>query len=155
MPDSTENSKQMVGDQPTEKDELGFTPYVIAMAEFLTNKDTKPPLTISIEGEWGSGKSSFMKQLEAEVKSKSKELHEENLRKIKQKDKFFIFFKLKYWKLRFKQETQTVWFNAWRHEKFESIWASFALSFLDKLSNNRNFLNNSLNAFKLSIIRLN
>ena len=89
MPDSTENSKQSItlGDQPTTDDELGFTPYVIAMAEFLTHKDTKPPLTISIEGEWGSGKSSFMKQLESEVKKKSKELDREESKKVLQKIK--------------------------------------------------------------------
>ncbi len=146
MPDSTENSKQIitVGDQPTTKDELGFTPYVIAMAEFLTHKDTKPPLTISIEGEWGSGKSSFMKQLESEVKRKSKELDKEDLKKVWQKikDDRIIFSDVsdiyELFRLKFKQETQTVWFNAWRHEKSESLWATFALSFLEQLSKNRN-----------------
>ncbi|NEQ40689.1 MAG: hypothetical protein F6K40_32480 [Okeania sp. SIO3I5] len=156
MPESTENSKQIItlGDQPTTKDELGFTPYVIAMGEFLTDKNTKPPLTISIEGEWGSGKSSFMKQLETEVKRKSKELDQEDLKKIIQKDKFFIF-KFKFWKLIFKQKTQTIWFNAWRHEKSESLWASFALSFLEQLSNNRNCVINIYHALKLSISRFN
>ncbi|GGA49709.1 P-loop NTPase fold protein [Okeania sp. KiyG1] len=134
---STENSKQIItlGDQPTTNDELGFAPYVIAMAEFLTDKDTKPPLTISIEGEWGSGKSSFMKQLEVEVKNKSKELDKEDLKKVWQKIKKdrIIFSDVsdicEYFRLKFKQETQTVEFNAWRHEKSESLWATFALSF--------------------------
>ncbi|MDJ0518515.1 MAG: GUN4 domain-containing protein [Trichodesmium sp. MO_231.B1] len=146
MPESTENSKQSItlGDQPTTKDELGFTPYVIAMAEFLTHQETKPPLTISIEGEWGSGKSSFMRQLETEVKRKSKELDKEDLKKVWQKikDDRIIFSDLsdiyELLRLKFKQETQTVWFNAWRHEKSESLWATFALSFLEQLSNNRN-----------------
>ncbi|NEP85455.1 MAG: hypothetical protein F6K18_00670 [Okeania sp. SIO2C2] len=146
MPDSTENSKQSpaLGDQPTTKDELGFTPYVIAMAEFLTHQDTKPPLTISIEGEWGSGKSSFMKQLESEVKKKSKELDKEELKKVGQRIKKdrIIFSDVsdiyELFRLKLKQETQTVWFNAWRHEKSESLWATFALSFLEQLSKNRN-----------------
>ncbi|MGD1714200.1 GUN4 domain-containing protein [Dapis sp. BLCC M172] len=146
MSESTENSKQIitVGDQPTTNDELGFTPYVIAMAEFLTHKDTKPPLTISIEGEWGSGKSSFMKQLETEVKKKSKELDKEDLKKVWQKIKKdrIIFSDVsdiyEFFRLRLKQETQTVWFNAWRHDKSESLWATFALSFLEQLSKNRN-----------------
>jgi len=59
-----------VGDQPTLVDALGFKPYVDAIANFLMNEVTKPPLTLSIEGEWGSGKSSFMLQLEKELREK-------------------------------------------------------------------------------------
>jgi hypothetical protein len=36
---------------------------VAGIAAFLESKITQPPLVISIEGEWGSGKSSFMRQL--------------------------------------------------------------------------------------------
>ncbi len=53
-----------VGDQPSREDSLGFEPYVRAVADFLTNPLTVPPLTISIEGDWGAGKSSFMAQLQ-------------------------------------------------------------------------------------------
>ncbi|HEV7643156.1 MAG TPA: P-loop NTPase fold protein [Pyrinomonadaceae bacterium] len=57
-----------VGDQPTADDKLGFKPYVEAIAKFLMDPKTKGPLTMSIEGEWGSGKSSFMLQTEEELK---------------------------------------------------------------------------------------
>jgi predicted KAP-like P-loop ATPase len=50
-------ARASVNDQATEEDSLGFEPYVTAIAEFLTNPVTQPPLTLSIEGEWGSGKS--------------------------------------------------------------------------------------------------
>lgn len=50
-------------DLPAVVDHLGFKPYISALERFLTNHDSRGPLTISIEGEWGSGKSSFMKQL--------------------------------------------------------------------------------------------
>ena len=85
MPESRDKSEKyiVVSDQPTTKDSLGFTPYAIAIADFLTSPDTKPPLTLSIEGKWGSGKSSFMKQLESEIVRKSKEVEEKPL-------KFFI-----------------------------------------------------------------
>lgn len=53
-----------VCDQPAAEDTLGFEPYVKAVAHFLTHPQTKAPLTLSVEGEWGSGKSSFMVQLE-------------------------------------------------------------------------------------------
>src|SRR5262245_1249068 len=52
-----------LGDQPSDDDTLGFTPYVDAVAAFLLNEGTQPPLTMSIEGPWGSGKTSFMRQL--------------------------------------------------------------------------------------------
>lgn len=57
----------VLGDQPAgtpEDDKLGFTTYVNAVAKFLTDSSTKIPLTLSIEGLWGSGKSSFMLQLQ-------------------------------------------------------------------------------------------
>lgn len=52
-----------VGDRPELEDTLGFERYVQALKRFITHKNTKPPLTISIEGDWGVGKSSFMRQL--------------------------------------------------------------------------------------------
>ena len=65
-------SAASVSDRVAEKDSLGFQPYVSAIAEFLTNDKTKPPLTLSIEGEWGSGKSSFMKQLQQKLEERDK-----------------------------------------------------------------------------------
>ncbi|MGB3507883.1 MAG: P-loop NTPase fold protein [Microcoleaceae cyanobacterium] len=159
MAESRDKSNKIItiGDQPATKDELGFTPYVIAIAEFLTHNDTKPPLTISIEGEWGSGKSSFMKQLDAEIKNKSKELDREDSKKIWQKikqDGWSADFSdiYKFLRLKLKQETQTVWFNAWRHEKSESLWATFALSFLEQLSKNRNFLDFLYNSWSQCLL---
>ena len=58
-----------VSDQPEKIDLLGFKPYTTAIANFLSNENTKPPLTISVEGEWGSGKTSFMLQLEEKLKA--------------------------------------------------------------------------------------
>jgi len=57
-----------VADEASEVDSLGFAPYVSAVAEFLRHPETPAPLTMSIEGPWGSGKSSFMRQLEAQLK---------------------------------------------------------------------------------------
>ena len=90
-----------LNDQVTADDALGFKPYVEAIAEFLLSEQTKPPLTLSIEGEWGSGKSSFMKRLKAYLEEKG---------------------------------GRTVWFNAWRHDQAEQVWAAFALSFIEQIS---------------------
>lgn len=49
-------------------DRLGFQPLVDALRRFLDNRNTKPPMVMSVNGPWGSGKSSFMKILSNELK---------------------------------------------------------------------------------------
>jgi hypothetical protein len=83
-------------DAPTPVDTLGFEPYVESIARFLESPTTMPPLTISVEGEWGSGKSSFMLQLKNRLCATEK-------------------------------NRVAVEFNAWRHDKNDSLWAAFAL----------------------------
>lgn len=64
-------ANHMVGDQPAgfaTEDRLGFRPYVTAVAAFLTDPSTEVPLTLSVEGLWGTGKSSFMLQLQEALK---------------------------------------------------------------------------------------
>ena len=178
--ESTQNNIT-IGDRPAVKDTLGFQPYVIAIAEFLTHPDTKPPLTISIEGAWGRGKSSFMKQLEAEILQKYKDSKAEQFkqigRKLDLKRDFYakplalrililLGFKTKFWfqkfflqfKFKFQQKPQIVWFNAWRHDEAESLWAAFALSFLEQISTNHrisDILPNLVGSLKLFWHRLN
>jgi hypothetical protein len=90
-----------VNDVPSHTDRLGFSPYVRAVAAFLTDSATKPPLTLSVEGQWGAGKSSFMNQLQQTLN---------------------------------KAGHRTISFNAWRHDKSESLWAAFALQFIATLT---------------------
>ncbi|MFN6272616.1 MAG: SUMF1/EgtB/PvdO family nonheme iron enzyme [Microcystis sp.] len=123
FPESIRNTS--VSDQATNNDALGFEPYVIAIAEFLLHEQTQPPLTLSVEGEWGSGKSSFMKMLEEYLRKKG---------------------------------GRTVWFNAWRHDKAESVWAAFALSFIKQISTPKNWRylpRIILGYFKLQLLRFN
>ncbi|MCE2662777.1 MAG: SUMF1/EgtB/PvdO family nonheme iron enzyme [Microcystis sp. M53603_WE2] len=123
FPESIRNTS--VSDQATNNDALGFEPYVIAIAEFLLHQQTQPPLTLSVEGEWGSGKSSFMKMLEEYLREKG---------------------------------GRTVWFNAWRHDKAESVWAAFALSFIKQISTPKNWRDLPriiLGHFKLQLLRFN
>lgn len=123
FPESIRNTS--VSDQATNNDALGFEPYVIAIAEFLLHEQTQPPLTLSVEGEWGSGKSSFMKMLEEYLRKKG---------------------------------GRTVWFNAWRHDKAESVWAAFALSFIKQISTPKNWRDLPriiLGYFKLQLLRFN
>ena len=196
-----------VSDQAASKDSLGFDPYVIAIADFLTESETKPPLTLSVEGAWGSGKSSFMKQLEQEIyrkseekiRSKLREKRQEYVNKLRSPDikfweplkkqwkesaknldklrdeefkpinfvkiliNFLIYFSIplivfsfgllviirilvNFWKIVetykvvFPPKPRVIWFNAWRHDKADALWAAFALTFLEEISKQRNFL---------------
>lgn len=115
-----------VGDQATADDRLGFTPYVEAIARFLTSKATKPPLTISIEGEWGSGKSSFLLQLERAIGGV--------------RIRTPLSRRLPRWAgglgsaaVTRKHTALSVRFNAWRHDKQDALWAAFALAFVKSL----------------------
>lgn len=86
------------GNRTADKDKLGFKPYVEVVARFLTHEKTELPLTLSVEGEWGSGKSSFLLQLKNEI---------ERIYKDKGKEKAFI-----------------VEFDPWRHDKDEALFVA-------------------------------
>lgn len=140
-----------VSDQPSAIDTLGFGPYVKAITTFLVNEKTQPPLTLSIEGEWGSGKSSFMLQLADELRKATHRLSRAALRK--RMPELRLERQLRYtpvqdvaWlrRLRVRRVLRaarpirclTVEFNPWRHDKENALWASFALEFVRKLSQN-------------------
>lgn len=120
-------SKSTLSDQATQKDDLGFEAYVQAIADFLVSEDTKPPLTLSIEGEWGSGKSSFMLQLQAKITDREQE--------------------------EFERPPKIITFNAWRHDKAEALWAAFALSFIRQISKNTGFLSPRIMFGHLKLLR--
>lgn len=123
-------SDHSVSDQPASQDSLGFTPYVEGVAQFLLNDRTKAPLTLSIEGEWGSGKTSFMEMLRralcngGKIPATGQELTN--------------------------NRTKTVWFNAWRHDKNEELWAAFALTFMEEMAAGRGRWKNFQASFRLN-----
>ncbi len=55
---------------PGEQDFLGARLIADSLTRFLTNENTRPPLTLAITGEWGSGKSSVMNYLSGNLKRK-------------------------------------------------------------------------------------
>jgi hypothetical protein len=48
-------------------DQLGYTVYVEALHAFICSQDTTTPLTIGIDGAWGSGKTSLMRMVQSEL----------------------------------------------------------------------------------------
>jgi hypothetical protein len=91
------------------------------------------------------------KKFNNEIDQEKEELKEywEKFKQLQKLEKISNFFTLrsnllKFIKLRFKRfhPPATIWFNAWRHDKAESLWAAFALEFLAQISRSRNFWKN-------------
>ncbi len=49
-------------------DALGYADIAAGLSRFLRNPKTLPPLTVAVTGEWGSGKSSLMNLLKADLR---------------------------------------------------------------------------------------
>lgn len=100
-----------VTDQRTEEDDLDFETYVDVLYDFLTHDETDPPLTVSIEGRWGTGKSSFMALLGRKL---------ERVDRGNSTGDGTRYF--------------TVEFNPWRHEREDALWAAFMLEFFHQIT---------------------
>lgn len=109
--DTVSIARAALSDAATDDDELGFEPYVSALTTFLASQMTKTPLTLSVEGEWGAGKSSFMLQVE---KLLSRVITKSSSRDL------------------------VLRYNAWRSDSTEAVWASFALFLIRNLGAARN-----------------
>jgi photosystem II stability/assembly factor-like uncharacterized protein len=55
--------------EPGEADPMNFWAVALGLSRFLRNDKTLPPLTIAITGEWGTGKSSLMNLLRADLRT--------------------------------------------------------------------------------------
>lgn len=90
------------------EDALDRVKLARVLATFLNDPRTRTPLTLSIEGEWGSGKTTFMGLLQQAL--------------------------IKDAALRSEGRVQTIWFNPWRHQTHEELWAAFALKVTEEIA---------------------
>lgn len=97
-----------LSDKPSAIDLLQFGDYADALADFIRNERTEKPLTIGIDGSWGAGKTTLM------------EMVRDRLAPIVGNN-------------RDKEKIRTVWFNAWKYDEQESVWAALALEILSQV----------------------
>lgn len=95
-------------DTPEGPDYLGITRDVEALAAVVTAKNTPLPLSIGLLGDWGSGKSFFMRKLEERVRSETGKPGN-------------------------CESVVHLWFNAW-HYIDTNLWASLAASIFEGLA---------------------
>ena len=93
---------------PWANDRLEFWRDVRAFASVIASVDLTPPMSIGIFGDWGSGKSFFMRQLAQKIMA------------LAGKDKAYC------------SHIVTVWFNAW-HYVDQNLWATLVTEIFDKL----------------------
>jgi GH25 family lysozyme M1 (1,4-beta-N-acetylmuramidase) len=112
----------------SKEDYLGFKEYAKALADFIRNPKTGKPLTISIDAPWGMGKTTLMHLVEEELKeTQAVKPGKQPSAKPGQapapaedaREKVEVF--------------PTVWFNAWKYDQEESLWAAFVLEILGQV----------------------
>jgi hypothetical protein len=136
-------SPHIASDLWTTEDALGYEDYAYAIYKFMTHPKTKPPLTISIQAPWGGGKTSLMRMvrkfIDPEVDSQLKKAAQHPNGELKL---YEALEEIKKWisqkanrkpledqgKINLENNNQkannlTVWFNAWKYENTNQVWA--------------------------------
>ncbi len=85
----------------TTQDQLHFSDFRQVLCDILMNAAT--PLTVGVFGPWGSGKTSFLRMLEQDIKDK-------------------VLYRYR-----------PVWFTAWKYGQEEALWRAFILRVVDAL----------------------
>ena len=89
-------------------DRLDRRKLAAVLASFLRDPRTETPLTLSIEGRWGSGKTKFMGLLDEELAKSVSGAAAKTAKRVRR-----------------------VEFNPWRYQTHEELWAAFALKVLN------------------------
>jgi hypothetical protein len=134
-------------DQSTIKDLLGYEPYAKSICKFITAEETEAPLCISIQAPWGGGKTSIMKMVRKYLDPHSPDTISSNLHvkdknsdKAAMKDLIKDLNKPEEIKLNdipgmsLKHTRLTIWFNPWKYESTEQVWAGLADSIISEVA---------------------
>lgn len=93
-------------DRPTREDQLGFEPYVKAIEELVRQADpSELPFAVGIYGAWGSGKTSFLQQLQDRLEGKVDD----------------------------GAPLPTVWFDAWKYDRTYDLRSALIFRLLRQL----------------------
>jgi hypothetical protein len=103
-----EAAMRALSDKPSDVDLLEFSDYAKALVDLIRSPKTQTPLTISIDGAWGSGKTTLMRLMQERLKGSDGKNTKE-------------------------PRAHTVFFNAWKYDKEESLWAALALEILSQV----------------------
>ncbi|HEX5608875.1 MAG TPA: P-loop NTPase fold protein [Solirubrobacterales bacterium] len=129
-------------DSWTIEDRLDYALYGRAIKEFVEHPDTKPPLVIAVQGPWGQGKTSLMRIAQDRLDGQHADLvawrnatasaleppSELTLKDLRDSLDGEIEIETGV-----AAEVRSVWFNPWKYQSSEAIWAGLAHAILTQL----------------------
>jgi hypothetical protein len=132
------------GDRWTVDDRLDYALYAKAIAEFIRHRDSTPPLVISVQAPWGQGKTSLMRMVQANLDPEHPDLlpakSPGSVPKAVEPPSKITFGELRdaldgthQIRAPAGAAVRTVWFNPWKYQSSEQIWAGFAHAILAQL----------------------
>jgi hypothetical protein len=99
---------RIIGDSPIDDAKyFNFEAYIEAISKIILYPENTTPLSIVINGRWGSGKTSLMKTLRKKLDSPSSH--------------------------QIGRKTRTVWFNAWKYSETDAMLASLVREIYDEI----------------------
>lgn len=161
----------ITNDLATARDGLHHDPYARAIAGFLVHPDTTGPVSVSVQAPWGAGKSSLMRQIRAildpgEVDRLESVAHAGDTRRAPRDEKrltlgdvhAFLDRKASNAELKRSEadrnERWTVWFNAWKYESSEQVWAGLVDAIVTQVSDRLDPVERELFLLRLHLARI-
>jgi phospholipase C len=164
---------KIVSDRWAEEDRLGYQAYARTLAGVITHKEALAPLTIGIKAPWGAGKTSLMKQVQ-HILDGDFRFTEKNEAAARNKEAPELTVKELFHNLNARIELEplkaqpsqdgvrfgippraTVWFNAWKYQTSEQIWAGLAHCIISQVTARMGMRNRELFWLKLHARRVN
>ena len=156
----------LVHDHATNEDHMDFNQYAIAITSFLTSPDTHGPISISIQAPWGAGKSSLMHQvrhiLDADREGSTEKKHatiwnvlsflnrsgRDESAATTEKNRAAGAAEIG------REKRWTVWFNAWKYESSEQVWAGLVDAIVSQVSERMSVADRELFLLRLNLARI-
>lgn len=105
---------KIFGDSPTDNAKyFNFNAYIEAISRIIVYPENTTPLSIVINGRWGSGKTSLMKTLRKRLDDQAKNPKGRKIR--------------------------TIWFNAWKYSETDAMLASLVREIYDEIDRQKFF----------------
>lgn len=155
--------KTLLNDVAAQIDRLGYDRYADAIKDFLIDKATEPPLSISIQAPWGAGKSSLMLQIRekidpSEEREKYKKIGREGRsERLRLRDVLAFLDQKRKNELseaRNPKRLWTVWFNAWKYDTTEQVWAGLVDTIVSQISERLRPADRELFLLRLQLARI-